>query len=260
METAELLKKAGLNSSEARMYLRLLEPNTEIPLGELIKELQMTEFTGYRTARLLDARGLISITKNKNLRYAKARPLTRVAKIVANQSRKLRRLELSILNAAQKLGGEDGSSHTKDSVIVREGVELFSETYEEIAECGLDELYCMGSMGNLWRVIGHDYFSPFEQDFIRRRVKRGTKAFVLDLEHSTFHILMEKAHRELRSVRLVKAWQDPKEYTIIVGDKIYLFDMNFYKPKTTIITNKSLAHYVKGYHKSLWENAPKFEW
>ena len=106
-KTREILTKSGLNKSETKMFQDLLSAHQAIPLKELITSLGMTEFTGYRTARMLADKGLVEINKQGRLKFIKALPLEKLAKRVGCQQRRLRRLELDLKDLAQQYNQQE---------------------------------------------------------------------------------------------------------------------------------------------------------
>lgn len=260
MERArELLRRSGMNSSESRMYLRLLKEDDFVALGALIHELGQTEFTGYRTARRLLHKGFISVVKKRNLRYVKAQPVSRIAALVGNQSRKLRRLELSLLDIQHRLGSPSSNSDDTKTMETHEGKDAFTDVYASIAEVERDELLCLGSMASLWNITEQDFYSSFEQDFIKRRLRHGTKAFIIDHEFTSFHILLENAKREHRQVRLLKENDESDEYLIMTREAAYLFDTDPHHPRAILLKTPTLIRILKNYHAMLWQSASTIE-
>jgi len=94
----ELLKKSGLNDSEAKMFQALSRVSGSVPLKDVIAECRMTEFTGYRTARRLAEKGFVEIAKVGAAKSIRALSLDRIARSVGREQRKLRRLELELLD------------------------------------------------------------------------------------------------------------------------------------------------------------------
>ncbi len=251
----DILRQAGMNESEALMFRTLLEALETVSLKEVISFCEMTEFTGYRTARRLCEKGFAEIQKKGRLRYIKALPLERLAAKVGNESRKLRRLELKVSDLAKRYETSVSPRYRENAVQVLEGKENFLDTYDSIPDIGGNELFAFGSIGSFWRVTEADYFSGFEQQFIRRRVRRGMKAYLVDTQDSIFQLLMKKAGRELRDMRVLRDGIEGSQYTILSENQAFIFENNELLPVVSIIHNERLVRMLQHYHSMLWEIA-----
>lgn len=251
----ELLRKAGLNTSEITMFQKLLTAQNTVPLKDIITELGMTEFTGYRTARRLAERGFVRLEKQGRIKHIKALPLTNIAKSVGKEGRKLRRLELSLNELAQKYNSKENTE--KSAVEIHEGREKYLDYYDTLPDRCSYQLKAFGSLGSVWQVTEMDYFSQYEKQWVKRRLLKGIKAHLIDTEHSIFHELMKTAKQELRDMRLIPNISEADQWTALTDNKAYIFENNPLAPRVLEVSDLKLVRILTNYHRLLWETANK---
>lgn len=249
----ELLEKSGLNESEAKMFQKLLNSSGAVPLKDVIAECGMTEFTGYRSARRLAERGFVTLEKKGSLKFIFAEPVERIARKVGKEQRKLRRLELQLLDIAKSK--QSLAENTQTGVEVRSGKEAFLEAYDSLPERRAGELLGFGSLGSVWCVTEADYFSSYEQDWIRRRIRRGMKAVLMEADDSIFRDIMQKAKREMRDVKLLSDATDRGSWTAVTGTEAFVFEADPFAPTVVAVKDSKLVNILKHYHQLLWKQA-----
>ena len=245
----ELLKKAGLNSSETIMFLALCSLQENAPLKNIISQCGMTEFTGYRTARRLVDKGLAEIYQDAGLKWINPSSMQALVKSVAKEQRKLRRLELNLQDLAVRY---NLASDQKKDMTVFEGTDNYADVYDCLPEQCDDQLLIFGAVNNIWKVTGNDFNSSYEISWINRRMKGGTKAVVVENNPADFPGIVKKDTRQLRNTRFFGDSYEPDQVTFLSGGKAWLFETSTRLPRVTVIEHRGLVQQIKKYHGLLW--------
>lgn len=245
-----LLENAGLNASEAAMFLAILGLKEVVSLKSIIRLCKMTEFTGYRSANRLEDAGLIELYTDNGLKYVKPATMHKLIAHIGKEQRKLRRLELNLKDLADRYALK---SDSKKEINVFEGAENFADCYDSIPEQCDDQLLIFGSVNNLWKVTGQDFFSTYEKQWIKRRVKRGTKAYVVERDKSDFQDIIKRDNIELRNTKFIADGSNADSVTFISNSKVYLFETGDALPRVTVVEHDGLVKNITNYHKMLWK-------
>jgi len=117
------------------------------------------------------------------------------------------------------------------------------------------DLLAFGSLGGLWNVTEQDYFSGYEHDWIRRRMRRGVRAVLIDGEGMICHQLLQKAKREMRDIGFVPAVAEAGHWTAVINGEAFIFENNPYAPCVITVTHPALVRTLREHHRLLWEKA-----
>ncbi len=250
----KLLRNAGLNESEATMVQRLLMCQEPVPLKQLIIDCCFSEFTGYQTARKLAQRGFVELQKKGSFKFIKALSVEHIARFVGREQRKLKRLEFQLLDMAKSQRSLAGD--LQQGVDIRVGKEAFLEVYDSLPERSRGELWGFGSLQSVWQVTGADYFSSYEQEWIKRRTRKGIKAVLLESEASIFDVIQEKAKREMREVKLFRDEEAQGDsWTAVTDKEAFVFEANPFAPAVLAVKERRLVDIFRHYHQLLWKSA-----
>ena len=209
----------------------------------------MTEFTGYRTARRLAEKGFVEIAKIGATKSIRALSLDRIARSVGKEQRKLRRLELQLWDLVKTTDQEE----SRERIKTWEGKEHFLELYDSLPERCKGDLLAFGSLGGLWKVTEQDYFSRYEHDWIRRRMRRGVKAVLVEGKNMLCHQLLKRAKREMRDVRFVPIPAEADNWTALAGEEVFVFENDPYAPRVVQVQDPALVNIFRDYHRLLWK-------
>ena len=186
-----------MTPSEAKFYLTVHQ-NPKLTLKELAIKSKLSVSSTYRAFENLKHLGLITSSQDHWRKSVEAVSLRTVAKKLASEQRRLRKVELE-LQSISDLMGLTAFSHMEDPIqIITDQNKITEEAYKELYR-PWEYFYCYGSTERLVDVIG----DAEEKDWVKKRVKLGKTADAIITEKGEyFDYFMPSNNKELRNVKV----------------------------------------------------------
>lgn len=234
----EKLCRLGLNLSEAKVYLTLLELG-RAQAGEISKKSQINRTTVYDSLERLIERGLVTyvISANKKI-FRPARPAILIEKI--KETEKIAAELLPELEAVYT------QSKEKEASEIYKGRKGIKSILWDILKH--KQYVAFGSSGRFIEIMKHDFLM-----FQKRKKELKIKARVILDQSSKKSESVQKAYSLFRFV--------PDEYsapttTFVYGDKIAVIIWSE-TPVATVISSKDVVKSYQNYFNLLWKQAVK---
>lgn len=251
-----LLKLGGCTDEEIEIYLLLLKLK-EATSSELIDQTGLNFMMVYRCIDKLIQKDLLLKERSQGRHFVlKALPLDSLIKKITSEQRKTNRLINSLkgLNPfLQYLNLEEESGD--NSIQIREGRDAFIEEYLKLASISKSEYFHIGSVNNLWKVTGFDYYSAEERFFIRKRMTRGIYARLIDESSEKVEEMKRRDTLEKRKTKLGKTIPIKKNYLAIIEDQVNLFLCDQENPRVIIMKEPELIDFYKNIFWTYWKKA-----
>jgi sugar-specific transcriptional regulator TrmB len=228
------LEQASLSSDEIALYLCLLKEQ-RVSISTLIARTKLPSTTVYRSMQKLTERGLIHRTRinGKQSLYAPL-SLERLARTLARDQIKLKKLELSIRRLDPLLRYISLANDTPDEIEVREGLDAFREEYLKMPEVFSNEYLHVGSAPNFWKVAKMHYECAEERGFINRRLSKNLYARVLNTPSREALEVQRNDTREKRTVVLTEAIPIVKDFVLVAEHQVSHFICDEEHPRVII--------------------------
>lgn len=156
------LDDVGLNNSEARVYLAILElGNTNV--SDIAKKTSINRRNVYDTLSTLLDKGLIfQIIGDKKGTYAGIDP-DKIIELIQSK-------EVTLESIIPSMEKDYSTEKVNERAIVYKGIDGFKNYMEDILETG-EDVYCLGAKGG-WNYEGLGEFKDwFEKERIRKKIK-----------------------------------------------------------------------------------------
>lgn len=236
----KFLEEAGLTSTEAKIYLALLEKGS-IRAGEITRHTGIHRRNVYDSIERLIEKGLVSYIKTNNRRYFEAAPPERILELLKEKEENIRQIlpELQILG---KL-----SEEKKETVFFR-GKQAIKTVFEDqINEA--KPIMVFGNAVNINEIIKY-YFPHFD----RQRIAKGIKARMIFDESARKEEHLKKI--PLAEIKFLKNGSKSQVSTNIYANKVSIIIWEKV-PKAILITESALSQSFSAYFELLWELAHK---
>lgn len=234
----EKLQKLGLNLSEAKVYLALLELG-KVQAGEISKRSQINRTTVYDSLERLIERGLVTyvISANKKI-FRPVKPAVLVEKIKETE-----KIATELLPELDYLYKKLKEKEESDIYKGRKGIKsilLDILNHKQYA--------AFGSSGRFIEIMKHDFLM-----FQKRKKELKIKARVILNESSRKSESVQKAFSQFKFI--------PDEYsapttTFVYDDKIAIIIWSE-TPVATVIGSKDVAKSYKSYFELVWKQSKK---
>ncbi|MEK6845347.1 MAG: helix-turn-helix domain-containing protein [Nanoarchaeota archaeon] len=235
---AEKLQQLGLNLSEAKVYLILLELG-QAQAGEISKKSQINRTTVYDSVERLIERGLVTyvISANKKI-FQPVKPAVLVEKIKETE-----KIATELLPELEELYKTSKEKEESAIYLGRKGIK--SILWEVLKQ---KQYVAFGSGGRFLELMKHDFLM-----FQKRKIELKIKARIILNESSRKSESVQQAHAKFRFI--------PNEYstpttTFIYGNKIAIIVWSE-TPVATVISSKEVAKSYKSYFELLWKQSKK---
>ena len=191
----QLLRRAGMTPAEAKFYLTVHQ-NPHLTMKQLAAQAKLSVSSAYRAFEHLKTLGLVTSSRENWRRSIEAVSLRTVAKKLAKEQRRLRKVELE-LQSISDLMGLTAFSHMEDPIqIITDQNKITEEAYKELYS-PWEHFYCYGSTERLVDIIG----DAEEKDWVKKRTKMGKSVDAIITEKGEyFDYYMPSNNKELRNV------------------------------------------------------------
>ncbi len=244
------LDDVGLNNSEARVYLAILElGNTNV--SDIAKQTSINRRNVYDTISTLLDKGLIfQIIGDKKGTYAGIDP-DKLIELIQSK-------EIALESVVPAMEKDYSAEKIKESAIVYKGIDGFKNYMEDILETS-EDVYCLGAKGG-WNYEGLGEFKDwFEKERIRKKIKvhnlfdSEMKKYIKD-KKPFYNVYAE--HRFLSEQHSTNSAMDvfgnhTVTFTGLDPEKINE-DVSLF-----VLVNKEVAESWKIWFKFLWDNSKK---
>jgi sugar-specific transcriptional regulator TrmB len=236
----KLLEEAGLTSSEARIYLALLEKGS-CRAGEITRHTGIHRRSVYDAIERLIQKGLVSYIKTNNRNYYEAADPNRFMELLKEKQDNIKQIipEMELL---RKLTEEK-----KETLFFR-GKPAIKTVFDDQIKEG-KEILVFGDAINVNEIVKY-YFAHFDKQRSEKKVKVRM-------------IFDESARKEsylkiipLSEVRFVKKGSKAPVSTNIYSNKVSLIIWED-NPKAILITEPALAESFRTYFEFMWKIAKK---
>jgi len=236
----EALLAAGLNQSEAAVYLSILRlGNTTV--GLVLQETGLHPQIVYRAIEQLEQMGLAVTSIQKHKKHVQVASPEKVAALVQQKLDVIKRA-LPDLNARRS---------TDDSPFVQ--VYKGEAAIKDLRAQGIAELkagdtyYIIGASGDRFFEIMQKEYAKIERQRVKKGIKRRLVAFASQKES----IQNQEPTTELVEYRYLPADYPALSSTNIFGDTVAQIIWSA-EPVVIVIKNKDLAESYKQYFEQLW--------
>ncbi|MBW2990136.1 hypothetical protein KY348_00350 [Candidatus Woesearchaeota archaeon] len=234
------LEQAGLTSTEAKIYLCLLEKGS-IRAGEISTHTGIHRRSVYDSVERLIQKGLASYIKTNNRRYYKAADPEKLLELLKEKQDNIKQImpELELLRKY--------SEEKKETVFFR-GKQAIKTVFDDQIKAG-KEILVFGDAVNVNEIIKY-YFLHFD----KQRIDKKIRVKMLFDESARKEKYLKKI--PLAEIRFIKKGSKASTSTNIYGDKvsIIMWEKN---PKAILIKEASLAQSFKSYFEFMWGFARK---
>ena len=242
-----LLEGLGLNKSEIKIYLALLELGST-PAGPLIKKVAMHRAAVYNILELLIDKGLVSYVVKANRKYFEAQDPDRLLDYINSKKQELDEKEEKLKKIIPELQLKRKISKEEQEGTIYKGKKGLRSIFEDILK-EKKPWFVFGATGK-FKEIFNAYFIHFHER--RARLKINLKV-----------IFNEKVRKEKREgeLKLCEIKYLPESYitpstTYIYGNKIAIILWSE-EPLVFLMKSKQVADSYKIFFDILWKNAEK---
>ena len=172
--TPDLLTEIGLNKTQAKLYLTLIESGALLP-SELADKTEEKRTNSYMVLEQLERLGLVEkVTKNKKTAYEATNPIALEA-LAENRRKKLHAAETKVKQAMPALLSYYYAFTEKHGIRLFEGSEGIKQIYQDILRSKKTLYLIRGKKYESIKVLTDEYI----QSFIKKRVSLGIKVVAL---------------------------------------------------------------------------------
>jgi sugar-specific transcriptional regulator TrmB len=236
----KLLEEAGLTSTEARIYLALLEKGSS-RAGEISRHTGIHRRSVYDAIERLIQKGLVSYIKTNNRNYYEAAPPQRLLELLREKEGNIKEIlpELELLRQLAK---------EKKEVLFFRGKQAIKTIFDDqIKEGG--EVLVFGDAVNVNEIINY-YFPHYD----RERVRKGIRVKMLFDESARKEPYLKKI--PLSEIRFIRKGNKAPVSTNIYSGKVSIVIWE-QSPKAILITEPLLAQSFRTYFEFMWQAAKK---
>ncbi len=250
-ELNNILAKIGLSKREQEVIVSLAQTGAST-LKDLILKTKLKKPTVYRVVSDLEQKGLLFSDNKKYEKTYTVHEPKRLLNMIANDRRKLKRLELDFeallpaLSAFFQSGGKPKIEMYQD----KEGYTLLAN---HSLDCKEKVIRYLGNVENILEILGEEYDHDF---YIPSRLKRGIGYMMLTRKTSLMERYRNSDAQENRETRFHPSIFS-MQTTIMIFDDTTIF---FSEPKEMVavaISSPSIAKTMKLMFQDLWDHAEK---
>ena len=235
---SEKLIKLGFTSTEAKIYLILLESN-EAQAGLISKKSQINRTTTYDALERLLKKGLVTYTIQANKKVFKPTHPNKLLECLKEQEKTAEEL-IPELNRLYK------SSKEKEEFNIYQGRKGIKSILQDILH--YKEYVAFGSSGRFLEIMRYDFLN-----FQKRKEELKVKSRIILKDSARKSKSVKRAYGSFKFI--------PEEYsapttTFVYGDYIAIIVWSEV-PIATVIHSKEIAKSYLGYFELLWKTAKK---
>ncbi len=233
-----LLEEAGLTSSEARIYLALLEKGS-CRAGEISRHTGIHRRSVYDSIERLIQKGLVSYIKTNNRKYYEPANPERLVELLKEKEDNLKQI-LPELQLLRKLAEDK-----KEALFFR-GKQAIKTVFDDQIKEG-KEVLIFGDAVNVNEIVKY-YFMHFDKE----RAEKNIKVKMIFDETAKKEEYLKKI--PLAEIRFIKKGSRAPVSTNIYGDKIsiIIWEEN---PKAILITEPALSQSFRSYFEFVWNSS-----
>jgi sugar-specific transcriptional regulator TrmB len=234
----KFLEEAGLTSTEARIYLALLEKGSS-RAGEITRHTGVHRRNVYDAVERLIEKGLVSYIKTNNRRYFEAAPPERFLALLKEKEENIKQMmpELQLLGRL---------SEEKKEVVFFRGKQAIKTVFEDQIKEG-KPIMVFGNAVNVNEIVKY-YFPHFD----KQRIEKSIGVRMLFDESARKEEQLKKI--PLSEIRFLKKGSKAPVSTNIYSNKvsIIVWEAN---PKAILITEPALSQSFAAYFELMWKTA-----
>ncbi|MEI6236993.1 MAG: helix-turn-helix domain-containing protein [Candidatus Saccharibacteria bacterium] len=244
MDYIEILKKLGLNESQAKAYLALVG-NDNLTPPDLAVEIGEKRTATYMILARLEELGLASKAEGSRARYIAESP-TKLKEILVAKQSEHQQLQRSLISIMPALNAEYNIAYQKPGVVYMEGIQGLKYVYNEIIDNG-EDIMLLPSQD----VFDNSELVKLIEGNVEKQRKRG-------INTRTIYPKTDKAYLEAKkhtdanvSVRYFGNSSMQTAQIILYANTVAIttFQPGIFN---TVITNPLLANTFKGYFEDMW--------
>ncbi len=241
----EILKKAGLTDSQAKVYVDLLGEKSSTP-QDIVERTGENRTTVYMILGRLEELGLASKIQGQKSMYQAESP-TNLRTLLAKKQQDLKDAHAELSSALPALNRIYVIAHQKPGVVYLEGIDGLRLIYDEMLSHGTEFLILPSKDSRS---------SPEMNDLIERNIKQQKKSGIYARTiYPTIHKQTTDTEQLKQSNVLVRFFGEDLHHEaqiLIYGSSVAIttFGSGIF---TTLITNESVASTLKGYFESMWQ-------
>ena len=236
----KFLEETGLTSSEAKIYLSLLEKGSS-RAGEISRHTGIHRRSVYDAIERLIQKGLVSYIKTNNRRYYEAANPDRLLDLLKEKQDNIKQImpELQLLRK---------TSAKKKEVLFFRGKQAIKTVFDDQIKTG-KEVLIFGDAVNVNEIVKY-YFPRFD----KQRTEKNIRVRMLFDESGRKEKSLKKI--PLAEIRFIKKGNKAPVSTNIYSDKIsiIIWEQN---PRAILIQDQALAKSFKSYFEFMWQFANK---
>jgi sugar-specific transcriptional regulator TrmB len=236
----KFLEEAGLTSTEARIYLALLEKGA-CRAGEITRHTGIHRRSVYDAIERLIQKGLVSYIKTNNRNYYEAAPPDRLLELLKEKEDNIKQLlpELQLLR---------NFADEKKEVLFFRGKQAIKTVFEDQIKEG-KEVLIFGDAVNVNEIVKY-YFPHFD----KHRIEKSIRVRMLFDESARKENYLKKI--PLADIRFIKKGSRAPVSTNIYSNNISII-MWEENPKAILITESILADSFRAYFEFMWKLAKR---
>jgi len=253
MQLEEILKKAGLNKQEIKVYLSGLESGPVLA-SKLAQKTGFSRTNTYNILKSLQEKGLVNKgSKDYSIRFTMEPP----AKLKEQFERKKEEaaiLEKELEKVLPTIKFTHPPFETAPKIRVFEGKEAIKNIIEDTLKDPVKIKETLSIVGgkDFEEIIGN----TFLKGYIKRRIQKGIKNRTLKKATVLKDFPPEKNKAELREVRCLPPQVDTKTTVIVYGNNLAVISSQE-ENLGFIVESQELAHFFKIFFETFWEMSKK---
>lgn len=216
------LKNVGLSEKEAAVYLAGLKAGP-IRAAQISRKTGFTRQHTYDLLKSLEQKGFLStLGKNYGQRFVMEDPKN-LKNVLERQKNKITKLEERLETLLPEMESFYSAKGSVPKIKFFEEIEGIKDLYEDMLNCKSKEQYYLGSLKEMSKMVGEDYF----QNFVERRIdKKIHSKSIRTKAHEPGDEFYEDQQKHNREIRYA-----PEEVN-------YLQTMVLYDNKVAVISSQ----------------------
>lgn len=241
------LKELGLSNLEINLYTVSLKLGPS-PISTIAKHLDVSRPNVYKIIKSLEGHGLVKFSdKKKFSRDFMVESPTLALDKLREKRNEISSIDNSLVSALPELLAlyHQGEGATKIKVL--KGKEQYIKIFNQSVEEEKHEIQFCGSAGDFINFVSWEV----EDDWIKKRLKRGINIKVLALQNEMVETLSKKDTKELRETRLLKTEQLFRSSFMLYANKMIIWQPK--GPLAVLVEDQYIVEMMKELFKLLWQ-------
>jgi sugar-specific transcriptional regulator TrmB len=237
------LQNAGLNETEAKIYLAVLELG-ETVISRIAKKSGIKRTTVYLSLDNLKERGIISQIKKRGRQYYFAEDPRHLIDIMEEKKDKIAKLMPEILSIANLID-------KKPVIRYFEGKEAFKEIYNDTLRYSNQELLIWFTTDESW--LNDEYYS---KNYIPKRLAKKIYVKGVVADSAKNMKFFQTNIKDLRTVKLAPSNLYDSKIEIILYEKNKIGIVSFHENLGIIIESPDIHKALKSIFEVMWSKLP----